>query len=172
MDEKWPGRSYYWSGLLSAIILKSIKYKENLLFFGKYQKYFISCIENISNFTRATHSWKCWYFQHIRWIIFGIHLRKVNNLFTLYWSEMNRIEMQSNNWRLIDSFLFELYLTQTINNCIKSSPSILHKDASVLFLLRSKSSQYSNEARQSDAPSDWYSGGRGFDPRPCDIYLS
>ena len=25
-------------------------------FFGKYQKYFIACIENIINFSRATHS--------------------------------------------------------------------------------------------------------------------
>ena len=25
-------------------------------FFGKYQKYFIPCVENVSNFTRAMHS--------------------------------------------------------------------------------------------------------------------
>ena len=27
------------------------------------------------------HSWKCWYFQHIRLNIFGIHLKKVNILY-------------------------------------------------------------------------------------------
>ena len=55
--------------------------KQITFFFGKYQKHFISCVENISNFTRATHSWNYWYFQHIGWNIFGIHLKKVNILF-------------------------------------------------------------------------------------------
>ena len=32
----------------------SIKIKRRLLFLGKYQVYFISCGENISNFNRAT----------------------------------------------------------------------------------------------------------------------
>ena len=31
------------------------KKEENLLCFGKYQKNFILCVENISNFLRATH---------------------------------------------------------------------------------------------------------------------
>ena len=39
----------------------------------------ISCVENISTFSRASHSWKYWYLQHIRWNIFGIRLKKIIN---------------------------------------------------------------------------------------------
>ena len=47
-------------------------------FFGKYKKYFISCWKKISNFTLAVHLFNLWHFQHIRWNIFGFHLKKVN----------------------------------------------------------------------------------------------
>ena len=45
-------------------------------FFGKYQNYSITFVENICSFTSAMHSWNYWYFQHIRWNTFGIHLQK------------------------------------------------------------------------------------------------
>ena len=68
------------------------KKKENLLFFGKYQirVYFISCGENISIFTRATHSWKYWFFHRTRWNIFGIHIKKVNILY-IFWHRINTV---------------------------------------------------------------------------------
>ena len=52
-----------------------------------YKIYFISCGENISIFTRATHSWKYWFFHRTRWNIFGIHLHKVNILYLFHGCE-------------------------------------------------------------------------------------
>ena len=39
-------------------------------------------------FSVNTHSWNYWYFQHIRWNIFGIHLKKVNILYIFVQSFM------------------------------------------------------------------------------------
>ena len=60
---------------------KKYKIERKFTFFGKYQTYFISWVENIRNFTCAAHSWKFWCFQHTRWNIFGIPLKKVNILY-------------------------------------------------------------------------------------------
>ena len=38
------------------VLLEKKNKKKIYLFCGKYQKYFISCVENIRKFTRATHS--------------------------------------------------------------------------------------------------------------------
>ena len=76
---------------LSCAFCISVEYKikRKFTFFGKYmyQIYFISCGENISIFTLATHSWNILIFFHrTRWntCIFGIHLKKVNILHILY----------------------------------------------------------------------------------------
>ena len=68
--------------------------KENLLFLGKYQKYFISCVENISNFTRATH------YALVKLLIFSTHSMKYiwyspqNSKYPLCIEELfNRIEL-------------------------------------------------------------------------------
>ena len=66
------------------LLQKKTNKKKIYFFFGKHQKYFISYVENIRKFTRATHSWIDWYFYHIRWNIFGIHLKKVNILYLSY----------------------------------------------------------------------------------------
>ena len=55
-----------------------------LLFLGEYRIYFIECVENIRIFMSAQHAWKFRCFQLTRWNIFGIHLKKVNFLFILY----------------------------------------------------------------------------------------
>ena len=68
---------------LTVNLLKKYKIKENLLFWGKYQIYFILWVENIKIFIRAARSWKFWCFQHTRWNIFGIHLKKVNILYII-----------------------------------------------------------------------------------------
>ena len=60
---------------------KVYKIKRKFTFFSKYQIYFILWVENIEIFIRAAHSWKFWCFQHTRWNIFGIHLKKVNILY-------------------------------------------------------------------------------------------
>ena len=60
---------------------KKYKIKRKFTFFSKYQIYFISWVENIEIFIRAAHSWKFLCFQHTRWNIFGIHLKKVNILY-------------------------------------------------------------------------------------------
>ena len=75
INEKWLGKK------VKFFPRNRKNKKENLLIFGKDQIYFISCVENINNFTRATHSWNYWYFQHMRWNIFGSHLKKVNILY-------------------------------------------------------------------------------------------
>ena len=67
---------------LTVNLLKKNKIKRKItFFFSKYQIYFISWVENIEIFIRAAHSWKFLYFQHTRWNIFGIHLKKVNILY-------------------------------------------------------------------------------------------
>ena len=66
---------------LTVNLLKKYKIKRKFTFFSKYQIYFISWVENIQIFIRAAHSWKYWCFQHTRWNIFGIHLKKVNILY-------------------------------------------------------------------------------------------
>ena len=66
---------------LTEILLKKYKIKRKFTFFSKYQIYFISWVENIEIFIRAAQSWKFWCFQHTRWNIFGIHLKKVNILY-------------------------------------------------------------------------------------------
>ena len=38
------------------VLLEKKNKKKMYFFFGKYQKYFISCVENFRKFTRATHS--------------------------------------------------------------------------------------------------------------------
>ena len=64
------------------VAYQKYKTKRIFFFFGKYQIYFISWVENIRIFTtRAVHSWKFWCFQHTPWNIFGIHLKKVNILY-------------------------------------------------------------------------------------------
>ena len=55
---------------------KKYKIKRKVTFFSKYLIYFISWVENIEIFIRAAHLWKFWCFQHTRWNIFGIHLKK------------------------------------------------------------------------------------------------
>ena len=67
--------------LMRFRVISHRKSKKKIYFiFDKYKKNIPSRIENISNSTRATQSWNNWYFQHIRWHIFGIHLKKVNIL--------------------------------------------------------------------------------------------
>ena len=62
-------------------LLKKYKIKRKFTYFSKYQIYFISWVENIEIFIHAAHSWKFWCFQHTRWNVFGIHLKKVNILY-------------------------------------------------------------------------------------------
>ena len=62
-------------------LLKKYKIKRKFTYFSKYPIYFISWVENIEIFIHAAHSWKFWCFQHTRWNIFGIHLKKVNILY-------------------------------------------------------------------------------------------
>ena len=53
--------------VVPVISPRQTKMKRNFtFFFGKYKNYFISCVENIRNFIRATQSWNYWCFQHIR----------------------------------------------------------------------------------------------------------
>ena len=64
----------------------SNKYKikrKYTFFFSKYQIY-VSWVENVEIFTRAVHSCHFWCFQHTRWNIFRIYLKKVNILYKLY----------------------------------------------------------------------------------------
>ena len=66
---------------LTVNLLKKYKIKRKFTFFSKYQICFMSWVENIEIFILAAHSWKFWCFQHNRWNIFGIHLKKVNILY-------------------------------------------------------------------------------------------
>ena len=89
-------------------LLKTYKIKRKFTFFSKYQIYFISGVENIEIFIRAAHSWKFWCFQHTRWNIFGIHLKKVNILYILL-SSLCFLKLVNNPYnRLYTIMLFSI----------------------------------------------------------------
>ena len=104
-------------------------------FFGKYQIYFISWVENTWIFTRAAHSWKFWCFQHSRLDIFGIQLKKGIILYCLFWDcEFSDQYLQSSNQHTesnkTDSQTETKFYIQGWHRCVDVRPACSSSDPS------------------------------------------